>query len=83
MTDSRELYIAKEAMNFDHAGETVFVDRGTVVRAGHPIMKGREGSFEPLHVHYEVPLAKAEEPEDDDDAPVSHVRADQRGARTR
>jgi hypothetical protein len=77
--DGAELYVAKENANFDFKGQPVFVNAGTIVRAGHPIMKGRENLFEPLKVHYDLekPAVKKEDP------PVSSSRADQQHARTR
>jgi hypothetical protein len=49
-----DLYVGKEPTTFDHEGSPVFIGPTIVVRAGHPIMKGREALFEPLTVHYEV-----------------------------
>ena len=49
-----ELYIGKASATFDFEGSPVYVGPTTVVRAGHPIMKGREDMFEPLVVHFEV-----------------------------
>lgn len=48
------LYVAREPMTFDFEGSPVFIGPNTVVRAGHPIMKGREQFFTPLVVHYDV-----------------------------
>jgi hypothetical protein len=89
MTDERtgKLYVCKDAVNFTFQGQPVFLARGAVVRAGHPIMKGHEDLFEPLKVHYETELPAAAEPERPaavkDEAPRSAVRADQQQARTR
>ncbi len=52
------LYIGKTAATFKHDGEDVFIGPRTIVRAGHPIMKGREDLFEPLVVHYDLPAAE-------------------------
>ena len=49
-----DLYVGKEPATFDFEGAPVFIGPSIVVRAGHPIMKGRESLFEPLRVHYEV-----------------------------
>lgn len=49
-----ELYVGKESMTFEFEGSPVFVGPNTVIRAGHPIMRGREDLFVPLVVHYEV-----------------------------
>ena len=49
-----DLYIGKEPATFDFEGSPVFIGPGTVVRAGHPIMNGREDLFELLRVHYDV-----------------------------
>ena len=76
-----DLFVAKESATFEHNGQPIFLTAGvTLVRAGHPILKGHEGLFEPVRVHYEVAQPKAG---DDDGAPASPVRADHRGARTR
>lgn len=49
-----DLYVGKEPATFDFEGSPVFIGPGIVVRAGHPILKGREDLFEPLRVHYDV-----------------------------
>jgi hypothetical protein len=54
-----DLYRGKESATFDFDGAPVFIGPGTVVRAGHPIMKGREHLFEPLTVHYDVTPVEA------------------------
>lgn len=54
-----DLYIGKEPVTFDYEGAPVFIGPTTVVRAGHPIMEGREDLFTPLVVHFE---ATPEEP---------------------
>lgn len=48
------LYIGKEPATFEHEGAPVFIGPATVVRAGHPIMRGREDLFTPLVVHFDV-----------------------------
>jgi hypothetical protein len=48
-----DLYVGKEPVTFDHEGSPVFVGPNVVVRAGHPIMKGREDLFTPLVIHYD------------------------------
>jgi hypothetical protein len=48
------LYVGKEPVTFEHEGAPVFIGPHIVVRAGHPIMEGREGLFTPLVVHYDV-----------------------------
>ncbi len=57
------LYVGKEGATFDFEGSAVFINRNTVVRAGHPIMKGREGLFMPLVIHYDVEPEPEPEPE--------------------
>lgn len=52
------LYVGKEACTFDYDGAPVFIGPATVVRAGHPIMKGREDLFTPLVIHYDIAEAK-------------------------
>jgi hypothetical protein len=57
MASESDLYVAKEAATFEVGGSPVYVGPGTVVRAGHPIMAGREYLFEPLVIHFDVPPA--------------------------
>jgi hypothetical protein len=52
-----DLYVGKEPATFEHEGSPVFIGPSIVVRAGHPIMKGREHLFTPLVVHYDVAAA--------------------------
>jgi hypothetical protein len=54
MATEPDLYIGKEPATFDFAGAPVFIGPSIVVRAGHPIMKGREDLFTPLVIHYDV-----------------------------
>jgi hypothetical protein len=86
-TSDTGLYVAKEAANFDYMGQPVFVSPGTVVRAGHPLMKGHEDLFEPIKVHWDLPKAADEDDEDEKPAarksPVASARADTQDARTR
>ncbi len=72
-----DLYACKENATFDFGGTPVFLRRGDVVRAGHPIMTGREQLFEPLVIKYEWDPPRAA------DAPVRSVRAEHQGARSR
>lgn len=61
----RDLYVGKEPATFDFEGSPVFIGPKIVVRAGHPIMEGREDLFELLVVNYEVeetPPKAAESP---------------------
>jgi hypothetical protein len=53
-----DLYVANTSATFEFGGETVFISPRTIVRAGHPIMKGREDLFEPLTVHFDLPKAE-------------------------
>jgi len=39
-------YRAREAFAANYEGETVFVAAGEIVRAGHPILNGREQFFD-------------------------------------
>lgn len=54
MTTDTGLYVGKEPATFEVDGVPVFIGPTVVVRAGHPIMKGREDLFTPLVVHYDV-----------------------------
>ncbi len=66
------LYIGKEPTTFEFEGSPVFIGPGIVVRAGHPIMKGREDMFAPLVVHYDV----APEPEPEKRGPGRPRKSD-------
>lgn len=59
-----DLYVANTAATFEHDGQPVFIGPRTVVRAGHPIMVGRESMFDPLVVHFDVPRPERSEPGD-------------------
>lgn len=59
MATQPDLYVGKEPATFDYEGAPVFIGPGIVVRAGHPIMAGREDLFVPLVVHYDVEPAPA------------------------
>jgi hypothetical protein len=51
-----EILIATETVLTQFEGENVYIYAGqTTARAGHPILKGREGMFEPVHVDWELP----------------------------
>ncbi len=54
MTREPDLYVGKEPAMFAFEGSTVFVGPNTVIRAGHPIMRGREHLFTPLVVHFDL-----------------------------
>lgn len=54
MATESGLYVGKEPVMFDFEGSPVFIGPSVVVRAGHPIMAGREDLFTPLVVHYDV-----------------------------
>lgn len=53
----RRLYVCKSTFVFEEDGLTKSVQRGAIVRAGHPIMDGHEDMFSPLVIDYEVALA--------------------------
>lgn len=56
-----DLYIARESAITNVDGEDIVIQAGrTVVRAGHPLLKGRESMFQPLYVHYDVEPSKTE-----------------------
>lgn len=57
-----DVYVAKESGSAEVNGETLTFTRGiTRVRAGHPLLKGRESLFAPVDdtVHYDVEQATA------------------------
>ena len=78
MPDMAPLMVAKQNATYDFMGAPVILVAGkTIVRQGHPVMKGHEDLFEPVLVHYET------YPAEDPVAPVNPARADMSGARTR
>lgn len=54
MATEPDLFVGKEPATFDLDGTPVFISPAIVVRAGHPIMAGREQLFAPLVVHYDL-----------------------------
>jgi hypothetical protein len=59
MTSKTELFQAKESFVTHVDGEQISVSRGDLVRAGHPILKGRDELFEPAEgfVRFDVEQA--------------------------
>jgi hypothetical protein len=57
-----DLYVGKDPVTFDYEGAPVFIGPTIVIRAGHPIMKGREDMFTPLVVHFDVAEPTRDEP---------------------
>lgn len=56
----REILVARQDGMIVLDGERVFIHKGvTRVRAGHPLLEGREDLFEPLSVQYDVEDATA------------------------
>jgi len=62
-----EIYQARGPFLVNFNGMDVMVQQGTTVRAGHPLLAGREHLFEPFTVDYEyeppapAPKAAAED----------------------
>ena len=56
-----DLFVGIEPALLDFEGAPTVIGPATVVRRGHPILKGRESLFRPLTVTFEVekPEAKA------------------------
>jgi hypothetical protein len=56
-----DLYTALESFTARDNGQTYSVQRGDLVRAGHPLLKGREHLFAPAedHVRFDVEQATA------------------------
>jgi len=55
-----EILIAVESAVFRYEGADVVITKDqTRVRAGHPILKGREHLFRPIDAHYEIEQATA------------------------
>jgi hypothetical protein len=69
------ILICVEGASFDWEGQQVTIVGGrTTVRAGHPMLAGREHLFRELTPDYDHTTTSA---------PASSVRADQRGATSR
>lgn len=50
-----EIYVAKRsAVLYDGGKRYPIVEGRTLIRAGHPLLKGHEDLFRPLRVHYDV-----------------------------
>jgi len=55
-----EMLVARESFAFRYEGsDHHFIGGQTRVRAGHPILKGREHLFEPIKADYEIEQATA------------------------
>ena len=55
---STDIFVAKDSFSTTLDGQPVVVQKGvTRVRAGHPLLKGREMFFEPLIVQYDIERA--------------------------
>jgi hypothetical protein len=50
MTTGTDLFVCRAAVHFEYEGGPVYLAAGAIVRAGNPVMKGREGLFEPFVV---------------------------------
>ena len=54
--DSGDMFVATDSFTADLDGTPVAVVRGvTRVRAGHPLLQGREALFKRIEPHYEWP----------------------------
>lgn len=50
-----DLYVANTSAVVSLAGQRTWIKKGvTIVRAGHPIMDGRESLFDPVKVHFDT-----------------------------
>jgi len=57
---SSDIYVAKQSFATELDGVPIIVNRGaTRVRAGHPLLKGREDLFELITVQYDIEKATA------------------------
>lgn len=53
-----DIFVARDSFSTEIDGVPVSVQKGvTRVRAGHPLLEGREGLFEPITVHFDVEQA--------------------------
>lgn len=59
--ETGDILVCRESAAFTFGGERIVIHKGkTRVRAGHPILEGREHLFEPITVHYDVETARQE-----------------------
>lgn len=72
-----DIYKAKGGAVVFIGGRRVVVHEGATARAGHPIMKGREAMFEPLHIDFDLDDASTPAPA----APASGGTASQPSAK--
>ena len=56
-----DLYMANQAAAINIDGEELWVKKGDLVRAGHPLLKGRDWLFDPAegYVRFDVEQATA------------------------
>jgi hypothetical protein len=60
MMSNENILVACETGVFTFEGERIYIHEGvTRVRAGHPILEGREHLFKPIDVHYDVEDTRA------------------------
>jgi hypothetical protein len=66
-----EMYIAKEPFVTQFEGEQISVGHNDLVRAGHPLLKGREDLFKPAegYIRFDVEQATAAPGEKRDSEP--------------
>lgn len=76
-----DLYVGKEPAMFDFEGSPVFIGPSVVVRAGHPLMKGREDLFVPLHVHYDLAAQPSAPTPHAEDLPALRAEAEALGVK--
>ncbi len=56
---SPDLFECVSGFACDYDGQQIVVSIGQRVRAGHPILAGREEFFRPLEIHYDIEQATA------------------------
>lgn len=77
---SSDIYVAKESFATELDGQSVIVQKDvTRVRAGHPLLKGRENLFELLSVQYDVEQATSK-PGEQRGAPTAAERRETKAA---
>jgi hypothetical protein len=49
-----QIYVAKNSFVYEEDGMVKHVPQGATIRAGHPLLKGREGFFSPLVIDFDL-----------------------------
>lgn len=76
-----DILVAKRSAFFTYEGQRVMVKAGrTHVRAGHPILAGREDMFAPVEVDFDLDEPDADESDADEPKPKPRRRTKPKAA---